>query len=407
MNLRPRRTLSGFLLIAALAAPGAASAAPVTLNLRIEGPTTTLFEGDVTTDIRRFQFSGDTTDSKCDGTSPQGSGTTPAPTRGAALMAAKDQGLDIRGNTFSFGVEITSINGQNVAFDSSTGKFLAEYENEAFANFGACGDDAQTGDRALFAYGDGSETLLRLSGPSSATIGVPFSVTVTNAASSAPLSGATVGGATSGADGQATVTANTCGTQTLKAERPASIRSNALRVAVGGCDGGGGSTTPTPTATPEPTPGADAGGSPEPPVVTPVDLRAPRALVGAIRDGQTFARGKGPRELRGTIGELATTRPLRLTPDVSGVREVKLRLTRRDGRRCQYFSGRSERFRGARCGADRSPFFAIGSNANWRYLLPSRLPRGRYVLDVKATDRAGNSDPAVRRGSNRVVFVVR
>jgi hypothetical protein len=40
------------------------------------------------------------------------------------------------------------------------------------------------------------------------------------------------------------------------------------------------------------------------------------------------------------------------------------------------------------------------------YLLPHRLGRGRYVLDVIATDGAGNRE-ALARGTSRVVFFVR
>jgi hypothetical protein len=39
------------------------------------------------------------------------------------------------------------------------------------------------------------------------------------------------------------------------------------------------------------------------------------------------------------------------------------------------------------------------------YLLPRRLGKGRYVLHVTATDRAGNAD-IVEPGRSRVVFRV-
>ena len=87
---------------------------------------------------------------------------------------------------------------------------------------------------------------------------------------------------------------------------------------------------------------------------------------------------------------------------------VKLRLTRIDGRSCTYFSGKSERFRlnsRARCGAPHGFWFSVGDRSDVDYLLPSKLPRGRYVLDVKATDKAFNRDDVRRRGSNRVVFL--
>src|ERR671939_1701979 len=45
------------LVLAALLVPASvAAAAPVTVNLRIEGPASTVFEGPVTTDVRAFQF---------------------------------------------------------------------------------------------------------------------------------------------------------------------------------------------------------------------------------------------------------------------------------------------------------------------------------------------------------------
>jgi hypothetical protein len=63
-----------------------------------------------------------------------------------------------------------------------------------------------------------------------------------------------------------------------------------------------------------------------------------------------------------------------------------------------------ERFRGTRCG--RGPYFAIGDRADWSYLLPRALERGRYVLDAVAIDGAGNRTP-LARGTSRVVFTVR
>ena len=73
---------------------------------------------------------------------------------------------------------------------------------------------------------------------------------------------------------------------------------------------------------------------------------------------------------------------------------VKLRLTKRLGKRCWYFSGRMERFRRTKCG--NGAYFAIGDRADWSYLLPERLDRGRYVLDAIAIDGAGNRTPLER-----------
>ena len=47
-----------------------------------------------------------------------------------------------------------------------------------------------------------------------------------------------------------------------------------------------------------------------------------------------------------------------------------------------------------RCG--RGSFLRIGDRADWSYLLPKRLGRGRYVLEAKAIDGAFNRGAAAR-----------
>jgi hypothetical protein len=118
--------------------------------------------------------------------------------------------------------------------------------------------------------------------------------------------------------------------------------------------------------------------------VTPAarDTTAPVTTIG-VRDRAVFSRRRAPRLLRGSV-----------TADPSGLHSVKLRLTRRVGKRCSYFSGRQERFRRMRCG--RGSFLRIGDRAAWSYLLPKRLGRGRYVLEAKAIDGAFNRGPAAR-----------
>jgi hypothetical protein len=86
---------------------------------------------------------------------------------------------------------------------------------------------------------------------------------------------------------------------------------------------------------------------------------------------------------------------------------VKLRLTRNDRGRCSTFSGKRERFVRRPCGVAKGFWFKIGDRASWEYLLPSRLRRGRYVLDVNAIDKAYNRDDVRKRGQNRMVFRVR
>jgi hypothetical protein len=134
-----------------------------------------------------------------------------------------------------------------------------------------------------------------------------------------------------------------------------------------------------------------APGAAAPPTAAGPDRSAPTARFTGLREKQVLRRG--PRELRGSFGA-----------DPSGIKAVKLRLTRRVGKKCWYFSGRMERFRGTRCG--RGAYFSIGDRADWYYLQPARLGLGRYVVDAIAIDGAGNRTP-LQRGTTRVVFKVR
>ena len=125
MKIRtPAGLAAGLVSAALLAAP--AAAAPVTVDLRIEGPSRTLFEGPVTTDVRPFQFTGDPATHRCDGTTTGGTSPQPVPTRGAAVVASS---VAITGSWFdAFGPSFSTVAGESVAFDAATGRFLAEYK---------------------------------------------------------------------------------------------------------------------------------------------------------------------------------------------------------------------------------------------------------------------------------------
>jgi hypothetical protein len=356
MKRRSPAGLAGLLAAVLLAAP--AAAAPVTVDLRVEGPSRTLFEGPVTTDVRPFQFTGDPVSHRCDATAPLGSSPQPLPTRGAALVASS---VPITGTWSAFGPSFSTVAGEPVAFDPATGRFLAEYKNGRFAPVGACGDPIQDGDEVLFAYGVGSEPLLELSGPASARPGEAVTVRVTDAGTGAPVPGARVGGQVTGADGTAVAGPFATGAHDLKAAKDGAIRSNRLRVVV-----------------------SEVAAAAPPP-----DTTAPTSTILGIRDGQRFTRRRAPRELRGSV-----------SADPSGLWAVKIRLTRRHRGTCWYFSGSKERFLKRTCGKRYA--FKVGETADWSYLLPARLPRGRYVLDGYAVDRAFN-----RGAETRVRFRVR
>ncbi|MDX6678075.1 MAG: hypothetical protein QOE31_2127, partial [Solirubrobacteraceae bacterium] len=189
MSRRLQLVLLGGLLLLLSPAPLAA-AAPVTVDLRIEGKTRTLYEGAVTTDIRSVDLGDGSGSHACDGTSNPAT-PVPGPTRGAAFMtAAQGPGGFTFTGTYSFDMQFTLIAGDNVAYDAGTGEFLAEYKNGQFASFGSCGDQIANGDKVLYAYATGSEQLLVLSGPATVAPGASATLRVTDAGSGAPVAGA-------------------------------------------------------------------------------------------------------------------------------------------------------------------------------------------------------------------------
>jgi hypothetical protein len=90
-----------------------------------------------------------------------------------------------------------------------------------------------------------------------------------------------------------------------------------------------------------------------------------------------FKHKRGPRRLSG-----------RVTADPSGLLSVRLSILRKTPTGCWAFDGRRERFEPHRCGGHSS--FRIGDRTQWSYLLPKRLPKGRYTIRAVAIDNAGN-----------------
>jgi hypothetical protein len=128
---------------------------------------------------------------------------------------------------------------------------------------------------------------------------------------------------------------------------------------------------------------------------TGVAYTGPYALVPkltSLMDGHTYKRGHVPRVLSGSVQAHTT------------VTSISLTLRREYRGRCYAFDGVSTRFVRARCGTG-SPF-KVSSNGLFSYLLPESLPPGRYILDIQATDVAGNHT-TLARGTSRVVFYVR
>jgi hypothetical protein len=235
---------------------------------------------------------------------------------------------------------------------------------------GVCNDVLKEGDEALLYatrfVSPATHFPLALEGlPAAVEAGKPVTVTVVayesqdfTTVTRTPVAGATVSGggtsAVSGANGTAVLVFAQPGEVVLRASKAGSVVSAARGVTV---------TAP--------------GAAPPPAPPTARDTTAPTATIAGLRNGRVFSRKRAPRELRGTV-----------SADPSGIKSVRLSIVRRNKGRCWAFDGRSERFERHRCGGSRS--FRIGDGAEWSYLLPKRLPRGRYTIRVAAIDKAGN-----------------
>jgi hypothetical protein len=358
--------------LAVLATYAPALAAPVTVQLRVEGSASTLFEGPITTDGKAIDKGGGP--HACDGTSASPP-EAPGPTMTAALDDASiAAGFTWEASWFDFGDFFITKVGADAGTASSFWGTVLNYEP---TSVGGCWQQVRQGDDLLFALGDVyTQPLLRISGPMTASVGQSVEYTVTDAKTGSPVRGALVADRRTFADGHARVPFDSPGVKRLKAEAPNSIRSSALTVCVASASGGD---CGLPTQLGSQRTGASA------------DRVAPSARIKGPRHRKRYTRG--PRLLRGTASD-----------GQSGVRAVQLSLRRRVGHRCSQWSGRSEKFVGKSC--RRASFFDAGTDSNWSYLLPASLPRGRYVLDVKAVDGAGNSGSRFVRGRTRVLFEV-
>lgn len=396
MSHRPLGLLGALALLLCIAFAGTALAAPSNVTVRVEGATTTLLDRTtIRTDGRTVNKDG-VAGHDCTGTSAAG-----------ALEIATSGNWG--GSWFDgLGYSVERILGETHAFPEPD--FFSLWINNREANEGICGasSELQEGDDVLFFVArcefDGSACAnapvlpLGLKAPALVSAGGPFTVSVVEYSATGapkPVAGATIAGAdapaTTNAAGNATLAIATPGLRALKATLAGHARSAAQRVCA--------TTTSACGVAPAPASPAACVTDGDDGLCGTRDLKAPGSEVIAIAEQERFSRSEAPRRLRA-----------RIDADPSGLLIVKFRLTRRSGERCTYFSGNFERFRPNkrdRCGASNGYWFGVGDRQEIDYLLPRRLPRGRYVLDVNAIDKAYNRDDKRRRRGNRIVFHVR
>jgi hypothetical protein len=221
----------GLLLAIAACAPAAAS--PVTVDVRIEGIRTTLFDGKVTTDVHPVDAGDGSGPHKCDSTNG-GANATPAPTLlGAFDTAVHQAGITWAGEYFpdfeDFGIDRVGPDSS----DTKNNRYWGQVLNYKDTQVGGCQQRVHSGDQVLIAFNSFGHPKLELSGPATATVGKPVRLTVIDGETGKPFRGALVRGATTGARGHVRVTFGSPGIHRMKARRSGeAIRSNQLAVTV-------------------------------------------------------------------------------------------------------------------------------------------------------------------------------
>ncbi|MGA9876303.1 MAG: DUF4430 domain-containing protein [Solirubrobacteraceae bacterium] len=384
------------LLSCLLLASSAFAGQPSTVTVRVVGLTgTTLLP----------QTSVTTTSTPIEPEPPESCSGTSA---GGALYDAVHGNWVVKYESLGYGID--GIQGLNFPPFSSTSPpdaYWSFWLNGAPATEGACGQELESGDDVVFfaqciAVGtdcptsdDSPQHFLTVAAPASSSVqvGTPVAVTVgslntESGANESLPSGVTVNAgsinATPNAQGVATLTFPSVGAYTIEATAPNSVPSDPHTVCVhNGNDGTCGTTVEAVAKgiVLDKAPGVS---------VQPVDV----ATAGGVENGRHYGRRKGPRTLSGLVQ----------VPTGGTLREVRISLQRRNGKRCTVFSGAKEMFVRAHCGATR--FFSVSGAESFSYLLPASLPPGRYVYDIEAINGDGQTTKLVA-GVSHVVFYVK
>jgi len=379
--LRPFAALTLVLALAALTLPAAAGAAgePATVTVRVEGAAQTLLPPTtVTTNTTPVTNDGNQAHS-CPGTDAIG-----------ALQLATNG--DWSGSWFEgFGYSVESVLGESHTFTSPA--FWSLWFDNKQASQGICELELHDGDSLLLFPECNGEcpagpSVLGVEAPAVAAVGaeVPVKVIAYANASGAPspAAEATVSyegtNAQTDASGQATLKFAHAGRALVSVTKSQTIRTEAFVCVHDGNDGTCGTSGPGPAG--------------ETPVLHQAPYKGPYALVAqpsAPLDGHRYPAAHAPRLISGTIVAH------------SAVDSVSVELRRSFHGRCSAFDATRVRFVHEHCG--NGSFFGVATGASYSYLLPAALPRGRYVLDVLASDVAGNHT-TLARGTSRVVFYV-
>lgn len=226
------------------ASPALAAGASAVVEVRIEGRTSTLFEGPLRTEGHAVRASSDLTERPCDGTN-NGAHSSPGPTPTAAAADA----MTLSGQTFD-GRWFGSIDDYLVERwgpeAAGEGQSWSLFSNDVLSNVGGCQLVLREGAQVLWKLGFPTAKPLLMLAPrgtstaapplaASANPGVPFGVEVLSyhpAAESEPPSEPSRAGASAASGATvAPVLTSSDGSETVLEEDPARVSTNAEGVA--------------------------------------------------------------------------------------------------------------------------------------------------------------------------------
>jgi hypothetical protein len=357
-------TVAATVVVVLPVAPACANAAAVDVSLRIEGSVGTLYEGSLRTDVHAVDGG--------DGTGPHPCGDGRPSVLGALADAATGRFL-WRGtwNPDFQDFFVDRVGGD--ASDAATASFWSVLVNRRYSG-GGCTTGLAAGDEVLLAYDTVNRPLiLTLTGAARAAVGEPVAVAVRDGwvradtgLDGGPVAGAEVGGVITDAEGRATLRFDTPGLKRLKAQRSDAIRSNALDVCVGDANCAG--------------------------ALSPAPTRGPAAVtIAKITSGERFARGRGPRLLRGTA---------------TGPVELSLKRVDRDGR-CSSWDAATTQLLAEPCAAPSRSFATRTVDGRWDKGIPGTLAPGRYRLRATSDGRTARVRFSVAHSPRTLAATVR
>ncbi|MET0602841.1 MAG: hypothetical protein ABW167_12710 [Baekduia sp.] len=213
--------LTAGVMLTLATAPGASAAPSSTANVRVEGGTSTLFEGLVTSSGNPVKAASDATQHRCDGTNLNANPSPGATATGAATEGLRLAAMDFDGKWFpgfdDYYITRLGPDAENLP----TNVYWGILVNDTFTDIGGCQAQIHDGNRVLWAYDAFHERgflKLAVTGDSGANpqptttviAGQPVNVTVSRAYGEknpnyVPVGGMTVAPVTTAANGAQTV----------------------------------------------------------------------------------------------------------------------------------------------------------------------------------------------------------